>query len=70
MFESIAHKFDSAKPAGDANDAVTHLLFLHDTQDDHAGPGFAIVGFGLVDETVLRDSGSPSVLSGLGVLFV
>lgn len=70
MFESVAHELYSPKPPGDANDAVTHLLFLHYSQYDHPRTGLAVVRLGLVDESILADARSPGVVGGLCVLFV
>lgn len=67
VFEAVVHEFYATKPSRDTNDAISHILFLHDAQYDHSGTYFPIVLLGLVDCAFMTDARGPTVVGGLGV---
>lgn len=68
--ESITLEFDAAKPAGDANDAVGHVLSLENAENDQTRSGFTVVTFRFVDGALMADACGPAVVVGFRILLV
>jgi len=69
MFKTVAFKFCAAKPTGDYYDAVADVAFLHDAENYHPRPSFAVVAFGFVDSSLVLNTGCKTVVVSFLVVF-
>lgn len=65
MAKTVAAQMFAAVPAGDHNDMIMQFFPLQHSDDDHAGPGFAVVTLG---RSIPLKEG-PAIMSSLGEFF-
>lgn len=70
VFETVTHQLHAAKPTGDADDAITDIHFLHNTQNDHSCIHFTVIMFRFIDCPFVCNTGSSGVVRGVRVFFI